>query len=744
MRSPSAAPIRHDLVLVGGGHAHVQVLKRWAMAPVPGARLTLVVDRPIAVYSGMVPGFVAGQYPREALEIDVRPLALRAGARCIVTPATGLDTGARRLILDGRPPIAYDTVSFDVGSTVAGLELPGVRAHTIPTRPIGEFVRRVDEVLAVARAREAARLVVAGAGAGGVEVAFALAARLRRDRGGSVEVLLLEGGPRVLPGYAASAAGRVQAAAVARRIVIRTGARVTRVEPGAVHLEGGERLAADAVVWVAGAAALPIFQGSGLETDGRGFARIRPTLQCVGHDDVFAVGDCAAWTAGPGLAKAGVYAVRQGPVLAHNLMAHIRGGRLRAYRPQRDFLSLLNLGDGSAIGTKWGASVEGRAVFALKDWIDRRFVRRFQVLDREGAITPDFAAATMPGGDMLCGGCAAKVGESSLTRALERLGVPSHSAVVLGLAQPDDAAAVETERGEIVAATVDSFRAFADDPYLVGRVAAVNAVSDLWAKGVTPRFALAQVTVPEDEPARAEETLYQVMAGARAALEADGITLVGGHTTTGPELVVGFAVWGFAASADALVRIGGAAPGDQLILTKPLGTGVILQADMRAQARGEWVEAATASMLRSNGAAARAMLTLRPSAATDVTGFGLAGHLGELLRASKGSAVLDLTAVPALPGALALLGRGIRSTAHPENARARRAMLVEPDAARRDALDLLFDPQTSGGLLLAVPREHGAAMLTALRAAGDGAATIIGEVTPPRPDGALIRVVVSG
>ncbi len=741
MRSPSAAPIRHDLVLVGGGHAHIQVLKRWAMAPVPGARLTLVVDRPVAVYSGMVPGFVAGQYPRDALEIDVRPLARRAGARCIVAPATGLDAGARRLAVEGRPPIAYDTVSFDVGSTVAGLGLRGVGEHAIPTRPIGEFVRRVDEILAAARGRDPARLVVVGAGAGGVEVAFALAARLRGEGTGRVEVILLESGPRVLPGYAASAAARVRRAAAARGIAIRTGTRVARVEAGAVHLEGGERMPADAVIWVAGAAALPLFAGSGLETDEGGFVRIRPTLQCVGRDDVFAVGDCAAWTAGPGLAKAGVYAVRQGPVLAHNLMARIRGTRLRAYRPQRDFLSLLNLGDGAAIGTKWDVSVEGRPVFALKDWIDRRFVRHFQVLDPGGAVTADFAAQPMPGGDMVCGGCAAKVGESSLTRALERLGVPSHPAVVLGLAQPDDAAAVETERGEIVAATVDSFRAFADDPYLVGRVAAVNAVSDLWAKGVTPRFALGQVTVPDDEPARAEETLYQVMAGARAALEADGVTLVGGHTTTGPELVVGFAVWGFAASADALIRIGGAAPGDQLLLTKPLGTGVILQADMRALARGEWVEATAASMLRSNGAAARAMIPLRPSAATDVTGFGLAGHLGEMLRASKGSALLDLAAIPALPGAVALLGRGIRSTAHPENARARRAMLVEPDAARRDALDLLFDPQTSGGLLIAVPRERGPALLTALRAAGDGAAAIIGEVAPPRPDGALIRVV---
>ena len=140
----------------------------------------------------------------------------------------------------------------------------------------------------------------------------------------------------------------------------------------------------------------------------------------------------------------------------------------------------------------------------------------------------------------------------------------------------------------------------------------------------------------------------------------------------------------------------------------------------------------TGARLRSNG-----------SAANDVTGFGLAGHLGEMLRASKGTAVLDLAAIPALPGAVALLGRGIRSTGHPENARARRAMLVEPDAARRDALDLLFDPQTSGGLLLAVPRECSQAMLSALRDAGDGAAAIIGEVAPPRPDGALIRVVAT-
>ena len=734
--------VRHDLVLVGGGHAHVQVLRRWAMAPVPGVRLSLVVDRPVAVYSGMVPGFVAGQYARDELEIDVRPLARRAGARCIVAPVTGLDAPARRLDLDGRAPMVYDTASFDVGSTVAGLDVPGVREHALPTRPIGLFVRRVDEFVARARGGARFRLVVAGAGAGGVELAFAFATRLRREGARDPEVLLLESGPRVLPGYPARAARLVEAAAAGRDIRIRTGARVLAAGAETLTLDDGERLPCDALVWVVGAASLPLFRESGLQTDARGFVRVGPTLQCLGRDDVFAAGDCAAW-AGDELPKAGVYAVRQGPVLAHNLRARTRSRPLRPYRPQRDFLSLLNLADGTAVASKWGGAARGPWVFRLKDWIDRRFVRRFQVLGRDGAVTPAFARAAMTDDAMVCGGCAAKVGESALARVLERLGPGPDPAVVLGLMDPDDAAAVRSPRGDIVAATIDGFRAFADDPYLVGRVAAVNATSDLWAKGVAPRFALAQVNVPDTDPARAEETLFQVMAGARAALDADGVTLVGGHTTTGAELTVGFAVLGFAGAPDTLVRLGGLAPGDRLILTKPLGTGVLLQADMRGLARGEWIEAAHASMLRSNARASAVAGTVGASAATDVTGFGLAGHLGGMLRASKTAAVVDLDAVPALPGVLALLARGVRSTAHPENARARRAIRIDPAAARRPALDILFDPQTSGGLLLGVRPDRADAALLALREAGDTAAAVIGEVTASRPDGALFEVTAS-
>jgi selenide,water dikinase len=582
-----------------------------------------------------------------------------------------------------------------------------------------------------------------GGAPAGVERAFARRARLERERVRDGRVTLLERGPAVLSGYPRRTQRRVQDNARARGIEIRCDAPVAEVGPDHVRVDGGARLDADTVLWVGGAASLPLFSDSGLPTDARGFVRVRSTLQIAGHDDLFAVGDCASLDTAD-LPKAGVYAVRQGPVLTRNLRARLRGAALRPYRPQSDFLTLLNLGDGRAVASKWRLSAEGRLMFRWKDRIDRRFVRRFQVLTPDGAPCPEFARpSAMAGAEMLCGGCAAKVGESVLSRALERIGAPADPAVLIGIGERDDVAAVATPGGEVVVSTVDSFRAFTDDPYVVGRVAAVNAASDLWAKGVSPRFALAQVSIPDRDPEQAEETLCQALAGARAVFDAERVALVGGHTTTGDELVVGFAVHGVVPAVEALMRVGGLLPGHRLVLTKPLGTGVLFQADMRALARGEWILAALGSMSRPNRAAAAFAHALGASAATDVTGFGLAGHLGQMLRASKASAIVDLSRLPLLPGVATLLGRGVRSTSHAENARGRRGIRVSAAAAAHPAIEALFDPQTSGGLLFGIASERADDAVARLRAGGDTDAIVIGEVRRPDPDGALFQVVAS-
>jgi selenide,water dikinase len=373
--------VDRELLLVGAGHAHVEVLRRWALRPLAGVRLRVLVDRPEAVYSGMVPGLVAGCYAPSELTIDVAALAARAGAELVLGAATRVDAPGRCVARAGGPPLGFDVASLDVGSTVAGLALPGVVEHALPTRPIGAFATAVDALVSRARRRGRGRVVVVGAGAGGVELACAFRARLVREGVGAPHVTLVESAPRVLPGWPERVSRRAASALAVRGVAVRTNAHVAAVtardEERYVRLADGDGLACDELVWVAGAAAPAWLSASSLPTDAAGFVRVAPSLQVAGDPDLFAAGDCAAFD--PPLAKAGVYAVRQGPLLDHNLRARLTGGALRPFRPQRDFLVLLNLGDGTALGTKWGRVVAGAWVLWLKDRIDRRFVHRFQV-----------------------------------------------------------------------------------------------------------------------------------------------------------------------------------------------------------------------------------------------------------------------------------------------------------------------------------------------------------------------------
>ena len=730
-----------ELLLLGGGHAHVQVLRRWMMRPLPGVRVTLVADRAGAVYSGMVPGCVAGDYRPDEAEIDLVPLARRAGAAVVLARIARVDPVARRVELEGRAPLRYDVASLDVGSSVRGLELPGVADHVLATRPIAAFLPRVAERVREKEALGRVRVAVVGGGAAGFEVAVTLAARLRASE---VEphVTLLTSAPQILPRRSARLARRARREAERRGVEVRCGVRAVGAEKRAVLLEGGERVECALAVWATGAAPPAVVADSPLPRAAHGFVRVRSTLQVVGHDTLFAVGDCATLEAYPALPKAGVYAVREGPLLDANLRALLGGRALRRFRPQRRFLALLNLGEREALGEKWGRVFAGPAAWRLKDWIDRRFMRRFQVLGPEGEPAPDFPTPEEMGmEEMECGGCAAKVDARTLSRALERLPTAAEdSSVVLGLDRADDAAAWTLRGGAVTLATIDAFRAFCDDPWLVGRVAAVNAASDVLAKGGRPRHALALVTLPESEPDRAEETLFQVLSGVRAALDPLGVSLVGGHTSSGDELFVGLTIAGELPDATAALPLDGLRVGDRLLLSKGLGTGVLLAADMQGRAPGRWVRAAHASMLRSNGAAAEIARACDASACTDVSGFGLAGHLGEMLAASGVAAQVWLDALPALPGALPLLARDLRSTYHAQNERAAGRLDAAPALWREPEFALLFDPQTSGGLLFAVPEARAPEALRALRDAGDRSAEEIGVVLAGRADGTRLEL----
>lgn len=716
--------IAQDLVLVGGGHAHARVLKSFGMRPLPGVRVTLVAREVETPYSGMLPGWVAGHYAFDECHIDLGRLARFAGARLIHDEAVGLDRSSRQLLTRAHPPIRYDVLSLDIGSTPRAHDVPGGAENTIAVKPIAQFAARWEALLGRARRMPGFRLAIVGGGAGGVELALCAHYRLASLGVAPLGVTLVTR-DKLLPSHNRQVCRLLERECARRGVVLVTGGAVSRVEPGLLVCDDGREIAFDEALWVTEAGAAPWLAETGLPLTAGGFVAIDETLRSPADPQIFAAGDVATMTAHP-REKAGVYAVRQGPPLAANLRRALAGKRLRGAVPQRRGLALIGTGDRHAVASRGPFAASGASWWRLKDWIDRRWMRRYREL-------PEMLSE--PGEDpMRCGGCAAKVPAAILGRVIDRLRPAASDLVAIGLDSADDAALVAFPGAPPLLQTVDFFRAMVSDPYLFGRIAATHALNDIYAMGGEPGTALAIATLPPARPAIVEHDLFHMLRGGLDVLEPAGAVLVGGHSAEGAELALGFAVTGRAPRPEKLLRKGGLRPGDRLILTKPLGTGIILAADGRGLAPTRVVESAIATMLQPSAPAAACLAAHGAAACTDVTGFGLLGHLLEMLRASKADAALDPEAIPALDGALALLARGITSSLHGDNLAALAALAA---GEAHPIASLLIDPQTAGGLLAGIPAERAACCLVELRELGCRAA-IIGRVL--RASGSQPRV----
>jgi selenide,water dikinase len=793
-------PIDTDIVLLGGGHAHVHVVMAFARRPLPGVRVTLITRDPKTPYSGMLPGVIAGIYAPEEAHIDLMRLTALCGARFVHAEAIGLDRAAKRVLLAGRPPFAYDILSIDVGITPDLTAIEGAAEHGVAVKPIGALLDKLEVLLARCRAGAVQRIAVVGGGAGGVELLLSLRARLRADTHDTPSPLVGEGrgggaggrgtetphlrtptpdpspqgggeksarsfsseyapspvhaayaaalgdtGYATPPGHTAVTAdsrtelffilvtaeellpthnNRVRDAFRARLtapdIELHEHRAVKALAPGSIVCRDGKIILADSMLLATQAVPPAWFARTGLARDAAGFLAVTPTLQVENDPDIFAAGDCAALVASP-REKAGVFAVRAGPPLAANLARRARGEKLRSWRPQRRHLALISTGERYAVASRGPFKAEGAWLWTLKDRIDRRWLDMY----RDPPPMRRVAVASAPEPEMRCGGCAAKVGPLPLSAALARLPPPSDgkaAATSIASAGPEDAAVLTPLAADTrLLATVDLFRSFIDDPYVFGEIAANHALNDIFATGGTPHHALAIAMVPPGRAAKSAETLFQLLAGARACFDREGVVLVGGHSAEG-DLALGFTVLGSAAP-DRILRKSGLRAGDALVLAKPIGTGILFAAAMRGRADATWLAGALDGMRQSSCEAARIFADHGAGAMTDITGFGLAGHLGEMLKASAAAAVLDLDAIPLYPGARDLAKSGIASTLLPENLVAG-AVYGETDAAWRA---LLFDPQTAGGLLAGIPMREVAACVAALRAAGYGSAAMIGE-----------------
>ncbi|KIC08173.1 segregation protein B [Leisingera sp. ANG-M1] len=726
----SRLPLTRDLVLVGGGHTHALVLRKWGMKPLPGARLTVINPGPTAPYSGMLPGFVAGHYERDELDIDLVRLARFAGARVVLGAAEHIDTSAQLVHVPGRPPIAYDAASVDVGITSAMPDLPGFAEHGIPAKPLGWFaaqwdifrgghgpllVREIGNGWDTYREGEGpAHVAVIGGGVAGAELILAMAYALKQ-RGRLAQATLIDSDD-ALRAIGSTARAKLHRALAEHGVRLEENARIERIEDGFILLQDGREILSDFTTGAAGARPYEWLAGSGLKMQD-GFIRISDTLQSS-VPNVFATGDCAHMDFAP-RPKAGVYAVRQAPVLYHNLRAVLTGDPLRRYKPQKDYLKLISMGSKEALGERFGTTLAGPLMWSWKDRIDQAFMEKFR--DLPAMDTPPLPPEHTQGmeealGDKpMCGGCGAKVGRGALLSTLSGLEISGRADIT---PLPGDDAALLATGGAQQVITTDHLRSFCNDPVMMARIAAVHALGDIWAMGAEPQAATANLILPRMSPDLQARTLQEIMDAASGVMQAAGAAIVGGHTSLGDELTIGFTVTGLCRRP--AITLAGAQPGDALILTKPLGSGVLMAAEMAGEAKGGWISAALEQMSQPQGQASH--LLQDAHAMTDVTGFGLAGHLLGLCEASAVGAELSLGQVPLMQGAAELAERGIRSSLFPAN------QAALPELKTRGWQDLLFDPQTAGGLLAAVSAEQADQLLGQLSAAGFPAA-IIGRIT---------------
>jgi NADH dehydrogenase FAD-containing subunit len=365
--------MHNHLVLVGAGHAHMTVLKRLADFTAAGHRVTVIGPGPLHYYSGMGPGMLSGIYRPEDIRFNVKDMAVARGASFIEDLVVRVDPVKKELLLQRGERVAYDVVSFNAGSGVPIDDRISAHEDVVPVKPIERLLHARARIIEALREKKLS-IVVAGGGPAGLEIAANLR-RLVVDATGAAEITLIA--DRLLAGFD-PVVRRMALRGLARLgITLIEGQKVASADTRCIRTTSGDRRPCDVLFLAVGVKPSPIFRDSGLPTGADGGLLVNDCLQSVAFPEIFGGGDCICFAPRP-LAKVGVYAVRQNPVLLQNLRSALGGGVLVAFTPQKSYLLAFNMGDGTAI-VRWKFLVfDGRPGFALKDYLDRRFMKMFQ------------------------------------------------------------------------------------------------------------------------------------------------------------------------------------------------------------------------------------------------------------------------------------------------------------------------------------------------------------------------------
>ena len=720
------APASHDLVLVGGGHSQVNVLKKFGMKPIAGLRITLINKYYVSPYSGMLPGYIAETYTKDQTQIDLLNLCKFSNSRLIVDEVIGIDLSEKQVILKDRMPVKFDTLSLNTGGEPNLESIKGAKKYSIPIKPISKLVKVIDEIKRkIVRSNEISISVVGG-GAGGIELVLALKEYLKTIKNiRQAKINLISRGK-----YLAQAKNKLSQNCILsflkdNKINVILNDEVIEFGPNFIKTFKGNKINSKFNFLVTPISPPKWIANTGLKLNKLGFIKVNKFLQ-TSEKNIFASGDICSLE-NFNLPKAGVYAVRQGPILYKNLRAKILNYNLISFKPQSYFLSLIGNGKNEAIFSWRGISFKSKFAWMLKRYIDEGFMKKYNHLQlmKMKSIQPHPKLITKKNkGDpalekIRCLGCGAKAPWISLNKGINSLkdNLNSNSIKINNVSITSDASIIDVPSGNNLVQSVDLISAIVNDPYTLSRIAAIHAISDVLSASATPINAEAIFILPPGLQEIQSRLISELLNGATYELNSHNIKLNGGHTSEGEELQVGFCISGVRPKS---FKSKEPKVGDKLILTKPLGTGVILAANMRKKINPEEYKNTIETMLNSNLNAANIIRKENITAITDITGFGLARHTLNLTKPF--GANLSIKDLPIISGAIEHLSNNICSSLAFSN---KKAINFTSKISKQD--HIIFDPQTSGGLLISVDRIKANQILEKLKKSNHYA-SIIGEV----------------
>ncbi len=697
-------PITNDLVLIGGGHSHLSVIMELSKKPLKGNRITLISNEIDTPYSGMIPGFIEGIYSWRESHIDLYKLCIKLNIRFIHSEVTKISAIKKEIYLKGRPKLKFDVLSINSGIESNYKEIEGAQRNCVPVKPISKlannFLKEIKNFNSIA---------FIGGGAGSVELALALKKRLK-DTKNNFEITIVSGKNGILSSFPDKTKKFSLNALRTANIKLINNKEVVKVKKDKLIMSDGSFLNVEKSILSTNAMAPKWIEKSDLELNEEGFVVVNNAFQ-TNHKFIFAAGDIVDFNE-ENLKKTGVFAVRSGKPLAKSIRNYILNKKNFTYKFNKHYLSLIGLSNGLAIASKYNFSYSTKLNFYLKKYIDQRFIKKFNELNhnqisRIKKIFVSYIYKTFKINNiyknndinqMQCKGCAAKVPLNALKNTLSKKIISTS----------EDATPINNYPN--LFQSVDMINAIISDPYVLGKIAANHAISDIISVNSKIISTMMILQLPLSKSIINSRDLEQVLSGANKIFESYNCSIDGGHTMIGKDQdpVIGFAITGEQKEPLNFKNINrNIKVNDILILTNKIGTGIVFAGINNDLIDSYFQIEVIKQMEDGNIAFGNITEKLKILSMTDITGFGLANHLLNLIKRDNGKTGLTIfpKKIPTFKGVEKAIKKGVKSSLFDNNYLIAKENIVY--SRNEDSIDeILYDPQTVGGLAFIIPKEE--------------------------------------